>query len=242
MISGFYQFLGCKQLSDLIQEEHQTTQEIYKHQTAQEVWSLILERLPLFLREHTHMAPQVSLTWLNDERNFIVQTFGEITVTRSINFGGVKSSRSTEVSAVAKQGGMGEIRLWLAGNMEVDMYEVANSLCHLLFEKTRVIDTLLFTTILSVDLCALQRQGFNGDNEVHSIVNSAYWIFVVSSILKQQKAEREAAEEAHEKEKAERKAAEEALAKEKAEMKAVKETLAKEKTERMAVRKQVLGY
>ena len=144
---------------------------------AQEVQTLILERLPLFLHENTCMAPQVSLTWLNDERNFIVQTFGEITVTRSIDFGGIKSSRSTEASAVARQGGRGEIQLWLASNMEVDMYEVAISLCHLLFEKTRVIDILLFTTILSVDLCALQRQGFNGDYKVHSIYNSAYWIW-----------------------------------------------------------------
>ena len=180
--------------------------------------------------------------WLNDERNFIVQTFREVTVTRSINFGGVKSSRSTKASAVAKREGRGEIQLWLAGNMEVDMYEVANSLCHLLFEKTRVIDTLLFTTILSMDLCALQRQGFNGDYEVHSICNSAYWILVVSYILKQQKAEREAAEEALEKERAERKATEEALAKERAEMKAVKEILAKEKAKRKAVRDEVFGY
>ncbi|KAF9644423.1 hypothetical protein BDM02DRAFT_3272450 [Thelephora ganbajun] len=184
-IIGFYRSLGCKRLSDLVREECRKTQEIRGHKTAQEIRSLVLERLPLFLHEHTHATTRVHFTWLNNERNFVVRAFGKLTVTRSLNFAGTQSSKTIETSAIAKREGKGEIQLWLAGNAQVDMYEVATSLCRLLFDTHRVSDALLFTTILSMDLRALRRRGYNVDR-----------------ILKQQKAEREAIAEALAKEKA----------------------------------------
>lgn len=39
---------------------------------------------------------------------------------------------------------------------------VATSLCRLLFETMKVNDALLFMTILSTDLKALKRRGYNG--------------------------------------------------------------------------------
>jgi len=163
--AGFYQSLGCKRLSELVREEYRTTHEIYGHRTAQDVRSLILERLPLFLHEHTHAATRVSFTWLNNERNFVVRTFGKVTVTRNLNFASARSSKSIETSAIARREGKGAIQLWLAGNAQVDMYEVATSLCRLLFDTYKVNDALLFMTILSTDLRALRRRGYNGDYE-----------------------------------------------------------------------------
>ena len=136
---------------------------MHGHERAQEVRSLILERLPLFLHEHTYVVPRVSFLWLNDEENFIVRTFRKLEVTRSIDFAGVKLSKSIEASAISKQEGRGEIQLWLACDMQVDMYEVATSLCHLLFDTHKTIDALLFMTILSMDLNTLQRRGYNGN-------------------------------------------------------------------------------
>lgn len=83
-------------------------------------------------------------------------------VTRILNFAGTKSSKSIETSAIARREGRGAVQLWLAANAQVDMYEVATSLCHLLFDTYRVSDALLFTTILSMDLRALRRRGYNG--------------------------------------------------------------------------------
>ena len=45
---------------------------------------------------------------------------------------------------------------------------VATSLCRLLFEKVKVNDALLFMTILSTDLKALKRRGYNGQYDVHA--------------------------------------------------------------------------
>ena len=71
------------------------------------------------------------------------------------------------------------------------MYEVATSLCRLLFDTYKVHDAFLFMTILSTDLHALRRRGFKG-NHAASFINPANWVSVVDHILRQQEAEREA--------------------------------------------------
>lgn len=179
-IIGFYQSLGCKRLSELVREEYRTAQEIYGHRTAQDIRSLILERLPLFLHEHTHATTRVPFTWLNNEKNFVVRTFGKVTVTRSLSFAGAKSSKSIETSAIARREGRGAIQLWLASNAQVDMYEVATSLCRLLFDTYKVNDALLFMTILSTDLRALRRRGYNGDHEASFTFWTLLTIFLPS--------------------------------------------------------------
>ncbi|KAH8112414.1 hypothetical protein DFH11DRAFT_1607467 [Phellopilus nigrolimitatus] len=136
-------------------------------------------RLPLFLHEHTHARPRVQYSWLNNEKNFIVRTFGKLTVTKHLNHGATRLSRNQDASAAAKRASYGPIELWLAGNAQVDMYEVAISLCRVLFDVPKANDALLFMTILSTDLRALRRRGYNVDR-----------------ILKKQRAEREAAEQA----------------------------------------------
>ena len=165
---GFYKSLGCKRLSNLVREEYQGTKEAPGNKTAQEVRSRILRRLPLFLHGHTHVATRVTLTWLNNKGNFIVRTFEKITVTRSINFTGVKSSKSIEASAIARREGEGAIQLWLTDNAQVDMFEIATSLCRLLFYTHKANDALLFMTILSTDIQTLRRRGYPGDCDVPS--------------------------------------------------------------------------
>ena len=46
--------------------------------------------------------------------------------------------------------------------VEDELCRVATSLCRLLFETVKVNDALLFMTILSTDLKALKRRGYNG--------------------------------------------------------------------------------
>ena len=145
---------------------------------AQEVRSLILERLQIFLHEHTRATTQVPLSWLNIEGNFVVRIFGKVTVTRSLNFAGAKSSKTIKASAVARRESNGVILLRLAySGTTVDMYEVAASLCRLLFKKYRVNDALLFKTILSTDLRELRRQGYNGDKAFPPLFYSANSVY-----------------------------------------------------------------
>lgn len=119
----FYMELGCKRLSTMIREDHHTSSEVFGSPKAAETRALILQRLPLFLHEHTHTKTRVSYSWLNNDKNFIVKTFGKLTVTKTLQTGEKRASKSQDASAVARRMARGPIELWLAGNDQVDMYE-----------------------------------------------------------------------------------------------------------------------
>lgn len=114
--------LGSRRLSTLVKEEYKTSSEVKGSKVASDIRELILQRLPLFLHEHTH-SPRDSYDWLKDEKNFIVRTFGKLTVTKSLSFGDARLSSAQEASAVATRVSHGAIELWLAEHTLVDMYE-----------------------------------------------------------------------------------------------------------------------
>jgi hypothetical protein len=120
---AFYVSLGSQRLSKVVREEYQTTGELRDSKSALETCTLILERLPLFLHEHTHAATRVSFSWLSSNKNFVVRAFGKLVVVKYLNFGLLNLSRKQDASAVARRTGSGPIELWIAGNSQVDMYE-----------------------------------------------------------------------------------------------------------------------
>lgn len=107
----------------MIKEDYKTSIEVKDSKVSADTRALLLERLPLFLHEHTHTRTKVSYNWMTTETNFVVKTFGKLLVTKSLTYGDVRLSRSHDASAVAKRFGYGPIQLWLAGNAPVDMYE-----------------------------------------------------------------------------------------------------------------------
>jgi Protein of unknown function (DUF3684) len=122
LLLELYLFLGSPRLSSLVKEYYRTSGEATHSKIGAEVRHLILERLPLFLHEHPESGIQVSLDWLNNEKNFIIRVFARLLVTKSLH-GDIRDSRSHEASAVAKREGNGPIELWLSGNKQVNMYE-----------------------------------------------------------------------------------------------------------------------
>lgn len=163
LVENFYATLGSKRLSAIVKEDYRVNSEIKHSKSATDARALLLERLPLFLHEHTHTRTKVSLSWLSNQENFKVRVFGKLTVVKSLSFGDNTLKKEQDASAAAKRSGHGPIELWLSGSTQVDMYEVATSLCRLLFETVKVNDALLFMTILSTDLKALKRRGYNVD-------------------------------------------------------------------------------
>ncbi len=123
LLIELYLFLGSPRLSSLVKEYYRTSCEVSYSKIGVETRHLILERLPLFLHEHPQSRIEVSLSWLNKEKNFIIRVFGKLLVTKSLQHGDICESRSHEASAVAKREGKGPIELWLSGNKQVNMYE-----------------------------------------------------------------------------------------------------------------------
>jgi len=90
---------------------------------AVETRSLILERLPLFLHEHTHARTRVAFSWFSADQNFTVKAFGKLGVVKHLSHGQFNLSKKQDASAVARRSGTGPIELWIAGNSQIDMYE-----------------------------------------------------------------------------------------------------------------------
>ena len=123
LLLELYSFLGSPRLSSLVKEYFKTSSEAPYSKIGADVRHLILERLPLFLHEHPQSGIEVSLNWLSQGNNFVVKVFGKLLVTKSLQHGDIRDSRSHEASAVAKREGNGPIELWLAGNKQLNMYE-----------------------------------------------------------------------------------------------------------------------
>ncbi|KZS96620.1 hypothetical protein SISNIDRAFT_450322, partial [Sistotremastrum niveocremeum HHB9708] len=178
LLEDFYLYLGSRRLSTLIREEYTRSGAAKDQQSAKELRSLILSRLPLFLYERGNTEPVLSYSWLNKEGHFRVENVNKIHLVKHLRLGNATTSRSHETSAAAlREPRTGPLILWISGM--VDMYEVSNTLLASIFRSHKVNDALLFSTILSTDLRALRRRGYNVDR-----------------ILKQQRDERRLAEEA----------------------------------------------
>ena len=96
---------------------------MFNSKIGQETRDLILERLPLFLHEHTHTSTRVSFSWFSSGKNFVVRTFGKLVVMKNLNFGDIKVIKKQDASAASLRHGSGAIELWIAGNTQIDMYE-----------------------------------------------------------------------------------------------------------------------
>ncbi|KAF8752076.1 hypothetical protein RHS01_07718 [Rhizoctonia solani] len=194
VIEQLYEGLGSKRLSALVYEEYRSVPSQNKtNKRAQDTRALVLERLPLFLHEHTHMKCLIKPEWLSQEGNFQVIMVNKLQLTRHLSHGRGFSATQEASAAAKREGARGVVTLWLAENSQTDLYEVANSLCNVLFPRHKINDSLLFMTILSTDLRALKRRGYNVDR-----------------ILNQQKVERARAEAARLQLERERKEAREA--------------------------------
>ncbi|KAG8883551.1 hypothetical protein FRB97_006398 [Tulasnella sp. 331] len=171
LLEGFYMFIGSPRLSSLTAEEYQPRQiENQPSRLATETRALILQRFPLFLHERN--APcRFRPDWLATGNNFQVRGCGKLNLVRTLNFGGKRLTKVQEASAAAELatrfGSSGPLSLFISTQDKLDMYEVAHSICKLLLKNHKVNDSLLFMTILSTDLRALRRRGFNVDRIIH---------------------------------------------------------------------------
>ena len=194
VIEQFYEKLGSKRLSSLVYEDYRNVPSQNRStKRAQDTRALVLERLPLFLHEHTHMKSLIKSDWLSQDDNFQVVMVNKLQLTRHLSHGRGFSATQEASAAAKREGARGKVTLWLSESSQTDLYEVADSLCKVLFARHKINDSLLFMTILSTDLRALKRRGYNVDR-----------------ILNQQKAERVRAEAARVQQERERKEAQDA--------------------------------
>lgn len=154
-LERFYASLGCSYLSAAVKERCSDLREIPATKTCSEVQSLILERLPLFIHNYTDTKPKFTIPSSPDHLK--VKACNRILVSKILVAGNVKRIKDVRATASSKGD---TIELWISDVANCDMYEVATSLCRILFGVSKTNATVLLGTILSADLEFLERRGF----------------------------------------------------------------------------------
>ncbi|KAF8431347.1 hypothetical protein L210DRAFT_3487780 [Boletus edulis BED1] len=155
VLERFYVSLGCRYMSAVIKEKYHGLHEIPPIKSCREVQTLILERLPLFLQKSTDTKLRVTIPSRPDHLK--VKTCKAIHVSKTLLTRNVERTR--DVWAIAQRDG-DIIEVWISKTAKRDMYEVATSLCRVLFGTNKMNTTLLLEMVLSAKLEVLEQRGF----------------------------------------------------------------------------------
>jgi Protein of unknown function (DUF3684) len=122
LLLELYSLLGSPKLSSLVREDYRTSDELPNSKIGIEIRDLILERLPLFLHKQPKRT-KFSSDWMDDNKNFIVKVFENISVVKTLNHGNIRESSSYDTSVISKRDGTGPIELLLAEKKQLKMHE-----------------------------------------------------------------------------------------------------------------------
>ncbi|KAF8318815.1 uncharacterized protein EI90DRAFT_2978708 [Cantharellus anzutake] len=163
IIEAMYKELGVSLLSASVKEEMNAVGGGVKSTRAQEIRNLVLERLPLFLHDQKGPSLVIKFDWLKQSLNFQVEPVRLLKIKGTLSLSGSAYQKVRTASAGAKRPKNGPVILYLADNVELDYYELAHALCRTLLRQHRINDSMLFMTVLSTELRALKRRGYNVD-------------------------------------------------------------------------------
>lgn len=173
--------LGARKLSTLVDERYEAAGRVVSDTPrCQEVNSLVLERTPLYIfekRQTNKSEIRRDADWLKSHLQVVEVDGRGLRLTRHLRLGSLDVSNEQRCSAMASLSSSGKLLLYIAGNMDIDWFEVAFALSKHLLSRQKLPEVLLYMTLLSTSLRNLKRRGFH-----------------VDKILTQRKAEREAIE------------------------------------------------
>lgn len=159
-----YASLGSLPLTEAIKEAYRPIGNMRDITNDPDLRNLILERLILFSHGRERSSNRISLDWMESPSNFKVKRVPQLALERSLEWNEQRVTKSSEASAgIVKERITGSLTLFIANNIPLDWYEVANGLCKEMIKRPKDNDILLLNTILSTDLASLRRRGYNVD-------------------------------------------------------------------------------
>ncbi|CAI7660053.1 unnamed protein product [Penicillium glandicola] len=154
-LEDFYAALGAVPLSSLV-EEHARIGSIACDQTpAYKLEKLILERARLFLHDQPADSVLHGARWL--EQSFKVQVVTSINLTRSLK--GRRVSHTHKRNAIVSRLNSG-VGMCITPD-RYDLYEISQSLVHLILKRPKLHSTLTLEMLLKTDLLELRARGYN---------------------------------------------------------------------------------
>jgi hypothetical protein len=154
-LEDFYTALGALPLSGLVEEQMRVGHLIPDQTSSRRLHKLILERTRLFFHDQPSDSILHDTRWL--EHSFKVQTVTAISLTRSL--------RGRRVSHTQKRNAIVD-RLTTGWAMSIrpgpyDLYEISQSLAHLILKRPKLHSTLTLEMLLKTDLLELRARGYN---------------------------------------------------------------------------------
>ncbi|KAJ5934027.1 hypothetical protein N7454_006356 [Penicillium verhagenii] len=146
-LENFYIALGAVPLSKLVEEQARFG--------AVQLHKIILERVRLFLHDQPADAIQHGARWL--EHDFSVQVVTSIQLTRSLK--GRRVSHTQKRKAIMARLSNSWGLCIYAG--KYDLYEISQSLVHLILKRPKLHSTLTLEMLLKTDLLELRARGYN---------------------------------------------------------------------------------
>ncbi|KAJ5612332.1 hypothetical protein N7510_005526 [Penicillium lagena] len=154
-LENFYTALGAVPLSSLVEEQARFGGVATDQTQGVKLKKVILERTRLFLHDQPSDAINTRARSLEDW--FSVQVVNSITLTRSLK--GRRVSHTQKRNAIVAR---------LSTNMglcicpgKLDLYEISQSLVHLLLRRPKLHSTLTLEMLLKTDLLELRARGYN---------------------------------------------------------------------------------
>lgn len=155
VLEDFYTALGAIPLSSLVEEQMRVGHLTPDQTSSRQLHKLILERTRLFFHDQPSDSIMHDTRWL--EHSFKVQTVTAITLTRSLK--GRRVSHTQKRNAIVDRLPTGWTMCIRPG--QFDLYEISQSLAHLILKRPKLHSTLTLEMLLKTDLLELRARGYN---------------------------------------------------------------------------------
>ncbi|OQD86264.1 hypothetical protein PENANT_c008G04829 [Penicillium antarcticum] len=154
-LENFYSALGAIPLSGLVEEQARFGGVAPDQTLAVKLHKLILERARLFLHDQPAESVLHGTRWL--EHSFKVQVVTSISLTRSLK--GRRVAHTQKRNAIVSELGRNWGMCITPGRY--DLYEISQSLVHLILKRPKLHSTLTLEMLLKTDLLELRARGYN---------------------------------------------------------------------------------
>lgn len=176
ILEEFYTMLGSKSLSSQIHQAYSYAGSMGVTPRTKEITKLIFERTPIIIYQMVHDDPGRRKELRRDdkyvEKHLKVIQVRDLKMTRTFKY-----TKETDIQPTTSCADPPNFTIYISSTKEIDYYDIASSLCALMFTRTRTTDAMVFERHLTASLLNLKRKGIPVDR----ILNSRKHVEVIPS-------------------------------------------------------------
>ncbi|EPB82838.1 hypothetical protein HMPREF1544_10405 [Mucor circinelloides 1006PhL] len=158
MLEDFYVNLGSKMLSSQIRETYSYATNVGITKTTKKITEMIFERAPIIIYQMMNDEPRRKKELLHDEKyikqNLKVTQVKDLKIIRTFRHTNEKNIQPTTSCADRSN-----FQIYVSNANDIDYYDIANSLCSLIFARVRFNDAIVVERYLTTSLYNLRRKG-----------------------------------------------------------------------------------